>query len=217
LTSRRGERDALRERLAAEQDERRRLAELIHDGPVQLLAAVAQMIDAARQAVADDDDASAERILGRAAEVAREANVDLRELLAAIEPAALHELGFATAVQQLTDMISARRALRIDLDVEAGDALGDGAQAGFYQIVREALDQAIRRGPPANVSISLRPTHAGGAELVVSDDGAGERRSAVLDGLAERTATLNGELAVEQAPGGGTTIRVTVPPSAAGR
>ena len=37
----------LRERLVAERDERRRLAELIHDGPVQHVAAIAQMLDAA--------------------------------------------------------------------------------------------------------------------------------------------------------------------------
>jgi signal transduction histidine kinase len=94
---------------------------------------------------------------------------------------------------------------------------GESAQAGLYQIVREALDQAIRRGPPTWIGVELRHTPAGGAELVISDDGSGERRQAVLDGLSERASTLNGELAVEQGPGGGTTVRVTVPPSAAQR
>jgi signal transduction histidine kinase len=210
------ERDALRELLAAEQDERRRLAELIHDGPVQHLAAIAQMLDAAIQAAAAHDDEAVGRILGRAAEVAREANVDLRELVAGIEPAALHELGFAAAVRQLAERIKARRKMQIELDVDAGDAIGDHAQAGLYQIVREALDQAVRRGPPSRVSVTLRATPAGGVELVVADVGSGERRRAVLDGLRERTATLNGELAVQQGRGG-TTIRVGIPPSSARR
>jgi signal transduction histidine kinase len=212
------ERDALGERLAAEQDERRRLAELIHDGPVQHLAAIAQMLDAARHALVADDADSAARILARASTVARDANADLRELVAGIEPAALHEEGFAEAVRQLADRMRARRDVRLVLDVDAGDALGEGAKAGLYQIVREALDQAVRRGPPTLITVALRRTPAGGVELVVTDDGSGERRRAVLDGLAERAATLNGELVVEQGPGGGgTTIRVAVPPSAAQR
>jgi signal transduction histidine kinase len=208
---------SLSERLAAERDERRRLAELLHDGPVQSLAAISQMLEAAAQAATAGDGPGTAAILGRAAEVARDANADLRELLAGIEPAALHERGFATAVRELAERVGARRAVRIEVDTDAGDALGDGAQVGLYQIVREALDQAVRRGPPTTVSVVVRPTASGGVELVVADDGSGERRQAVLDGLAERAATLNGELRVEQGAGGGTTICVVVPPSAAQR
>jgi signal transduction histidine kinase len=208
---------SLSERLAAERDERRRLAELLHDGPVQSLAAISQMLEAAAQAATAGDAPGTAAILARAAEVARDANADLRELVAGIEPAALHERGFAAAVRELAERVGARRAVRIELEVDAGDALGDGAQVGLYQIVREALDQAVRRGPPSTVSVAVRPTSSGGAELVVADDGSGERRTAVLEGLAERAATLNGELRVEQGAGGGTTICVVVPPSAAQR
>jgi signal transduction histidine kinase len=217
LTGARVKRRALTERLAAEREERRRLGELIHDGPVQSLAAITQMLEAAAQAAAAGDTTAAGTILTRATDVAREAAADLRELVDGIEPAALHERGFAAAVRELADRVGARRAVQIDLEVDAGDSLGDGAQVGLYQIVREALDQAVRRGPPSRVTVAVRPTPAGGAELVVADDGSGERRQAVLEGLAERAATLNGDLRVEQGEGGGTSILVVVPPSAAQR
>ena len=81
-------------------------------------------------------------------------------------------------------------------------------------MIREALDQAVRRGPPRRLEIVVRRTPKGGVELVVSDDGAPERRQAVLDGLAERAAELNGTF--EATPGRRpTTIRVVLPPSAA--
>ena len=51
----------------------------------------------------------------------------------------------------------------------------------------------------------------------MSDNGTRERRQAVLDGLAERAATLNAEFHAEQRPGEGTLVRVTLPPSAAER
>jgi signal transduction histidine kinase len=204
---------ALVERLRAERDERRRLAELIHDGPVQLVAAVAQMLDAAHHAISAGDVASGAPIVERALAVAREASADLREIVSGIEPDALRELGLAAALSELTERLAARRGVAFRLDVGAGDALGEGAQSGLYQIVRDALDQAVRRGPPARVTISITQA-AGGVELRVEDDGAQERREAVLAALAERAAELNGTFSSETG-GAGTWITVRLPPSAA--
>lgn len=210
------ERASLTERLAAERHERRRLAELLHDGPVQQLAAIAQMLDAAGQSLAAGEHEKALGMLARALDVTRDASGDLRELMEGIEPAVLHEQGFGAAVRMLADRIRARREVEIDVDVDAGDELGEGARVGLYQIVRESLEHAVRRGPPTAIRVVLGRTPAGGAELLVADDGAAERRSAVLDGLAERAADLNATIDVERTPAG-TAVRVHVPPSAAGR
>jgi len=204
---------ALVERLRAERDERRRLAELIHDGPVQLVAAIAQMLDAAHHAIAEGDIAIGAPIRERALEVAREVSVDLREIVSGIEPDALRKLGLAAAIGELTERHAVRRGVTFDLDVAAGDALGEGAQSGLYQIVRDALDQAVRRGPPTRVTISITPA-AGGIELRITDDGAQERREAVIDALAGRAAELNGTFSSETAAAG-TWIAVRLPPSAA--
>ena len=81
-------------------------------------------------------------------------------------------------------------------------------------MIRESLDQAVRRGPPRSVTISLTRTATGGVELVVSDDGAPERRQAVIDGLAERASELNGTFETTR-DRDRTTIRVVLPPTAA--
>jgi signal transduction histidine kinase len=210
-------RPALDERLIAEQDERRRLGELIHDGPVQHLAAIAQMLDAAAASAADGDAASAHPILVRALTLTREASGDLRELVAGLEPDALREHGFATAVALLAQRLASRRGITVETDVESGGRLGEAAAIGLYQIVRESLDQAVRRGPPTRISVQLSTIESGGVELAIVDNGSGERRQAVLDGLAERAESLNAAFTVEQHPGEGTVVRVTVPPSAATR
>jgi two-component system NarL family sensor kinase len=210
-------RPGLDERLVAEQDERRRLAELIHDGPVQHLAAIAQMLDAAAASAAGGDAATVHPILVRALALTREASGDLRELVSGLEPDALREHGFATAVALLAQRLAARRGIAVHAEVDTGAALGEAAAVGLYQIVRESLDQAVRRGPPTRISVDLTPTTAGGVELVVRDNGSGERRQAVLDGLAERAESLNATFTVEQSPGQGTVVHVTVPPSAARR
>jgi two-component system sensor histidine kinase DegS len=204
---------ALAERLRAERDERRRLAELIHDGPVQLVAAIAQMLDAAHHALAAGDIASGAPIVERALAVAREASVDLREIVSGIEPDALRKLGLAAAIGELAERHAVRRGVAFDLDVAAGDDLGDGAQSGLYQIVRDAIDQAVRRGPPTHVTVAITPV-VGSVELRIVDDGAQERREAVLDALAQRVAELNGTFSSETAASG-TSIVIRLPPSAA--
>jgi two-component system, NarL family, sensor kinase len=217
LSTEDAERALLAERILAEQEERRRLAELLHDGPVQQLSALAQMVDAALATVREGEAGRAGEILERALSIARGATQDLRALCDELEPRALRELGFSAAVGALSRRLAARREVEIELDVDAADDLGEHAQAGLYQIVREALDQAVRRGAPTRIEISLHMTAGGGAELAVTDDGPPERRSAVLELLAERASTLNARFTSEARWPRGSRIRVELPPSAARR
>ena len=211
------ERTLLAERILAEQEERRRLAELLHDGPVQQLSALAQMLDAALAAMRGGDPATADEILDRGLGLARDATQDLRALCDELEPRALRELGFAAAVGALSRRVASRREIDIALDVDAADDLGEHAQAGLYQIVREAIDQAVRRGAPSRIEVTLTEAQGGGAVLTISDDGPPERRSTVLETLAERAATLNGRFSSEARWPRGSLIRVELPPSAARR
>jgi two-component system NarL family sensor kinase len=211
------ERALLAETILAEQEERRRLAELLHDGPVQHLSALAQMLDAGLAAVRSGEADRADEILARALVLARDTTRELRGLSEDLEPRALRELGFAVAVEAYARRVSTRRGVDVSLDVSDGDSLGEHAQTALFQIVREAMDQAVRRGAPTRIEVTLRATEAGGAELVVSDDGPPERRAAVLEALAERAATLNARFTSEVRYPRGSTIRIELPPSAAGR
>jgi nitrate/nitrite-specific signal transduction histidine kinase len=113
--------------------------------------------------------------------------------------------------------VGARREIDVTLDVETGDELGEHAQTGLFQIVSDAIDQAVRRGALTSIDVTVRETDGGGVELTVSDDGPPERRSAVLEMLAERAATLNGRFTSEARWPRGSTIRVELPPSSARR
>ena len=217
MTTDEAERALLAERVLAEQEERRRLAELLHDGPVQHLAAIAQMLDAGLASLREGETQPADEVLTRGLALARDAMRDLRALCDDLEPKVLRELGFATAVTALARRLSSRHDVEIVLDVDYADELGENAQTALYQILREATDQAVRRGAPTRIEISVRATAIGGAELVVTDDGPPERRSAVLEALAERAATLNARFSSEVRYPRGSTVRIEVPPSAARR
>ena len=217
MTAEDTERALLAERILAEQEERRRLAELLHDGPVQQLAAIAQLLDAGLGDLRGGDGEAATEAVDRALALARDAARDIRALCDDLEPRVLHEVGFAAAVAALTRRISARQDVEIELDLEAAGELGENAATALYQILREALEQAVRRGTPTRIEIGLRTTDTRGVELVVADDGPPERRAAVLEALAERAATLNARFSSEVRYPRGSTVRIDVPPSSAHR
>jgi two-component system sensor histidine kinase UhpB len=212
------ERASLAERIiTAEQDERRRLAIFLHDGPVQHLSGIALMLDAALGAIEDGRPEESKTILAAALDRHRATIRELRDLSFNIEPVVLRDQGFAAAVRGLADQQGLEQAIAIDLDVDRGDTLGEKVQVGLYQIVRESLSQAIRRGPPNHIAVRLRELDEGGLELVIEDDGSGERRKASLDSLGERARTLNARFSVEQPPEGGTRVHVVLPAYVVGR
>ena len=213
-------REAERSRLSdqlitAEQDERRRLANELHDGAVQSLAGVALLLDAGLASIADGRADEARDIIARALERHRATIGQLRDLSFNLEPVVLRDHGFAVAVRGLTDQIALVHPVDVDLDVDAADRLTEQTQAALYQIIREALNQAVRRGPPDTLSVTVREAEDGSFETTIEDDAPGERRRRSLDELTERARTLDGDLAVEQGEQGGTTIRIVLPPSAA--
>jgi signal transduction histidine kinase len=203
--------------MLAEQEERRRVAELLHDGPVQQLAAISQMLDAGLADLEIGETQRAAEVVARSLELARDTARDLRALCDDLEPRVLHQVGFGSAVAALTRRISSRHDVEIDLDVAHADELGENAAIALYQILREATEQAVKRGTLTRIEITLRPTEGGGVELVVADDGPPERRAAVLEALAERAATLNGRFSSEVRYPRGSTVRIEVPPATAHR
>jgi two-component system, NarL family, sensor histidine kinase DegS len=203
---------ALAERLiTAEQDERRRLALFLHDGPVQSLAGIALMLDAALAAIDEGRLDHAKQVLGAAIDRHRDAIRSLRDLSFDIEPVVLRDQGFGPAVQGLAERLGILGEVRIDLDIEAGDALAEKAQVALYQIIREALGQAAERGSPSRMSVVMTTLPDGSVETVISDDGAGERRRANVEAIEERAVPLNGRVSVEQVANGGTLVRVLMP------
>ena len=200
--------------VTAEQDERRRLALFLHDGPVQSMAGIGLMLDAAIGSIESDRLDDARRVLASALERHRETIRSLRDLSFNIEPVVLRDQGFAAAVQAYAQQIGLSNQIQVDLDLDAAGHLAEKAQIGLYQIIREAVSQAIRRGPPTRISIRVAQLD-GEIATEISDDGAGERRRRSFEAIDERARTLNGRMTVGAGSNGGTAVRVVLPRYAA--
>ena len=189
--------------LAAEQDERRRIALFLHDGPVQSLSGVALMLDALNDLLARGEREQALEILERALSRTRATIGELRDLSFNLEPIVLRDHGFATAVHALAQTRAIEHGIHVELDVSAGDLLPERTQAALYQIVREALEAAIRRGPPQRFEVTTT-TDENALRVLIRDDAPAERRRRSLEVLAERARTLGASLAVEHEDSGTT-------------
>jgi signal transduction histidine kinase len=213
------ERELERERLAdqlitAEQDERRRLALFLHDGPVQSLSGIALLLDGVDHAIATGQEEQARQVLRSALERHRNTIRELRDLSFNLEPVVLRDQGFSTAVRALAEQLGLTHKVQIDVDVERAEQLNEQTQAALYQIIREALNSAVmRRPPPTKISVSVDRPKDGRFVTIIADDGGEERRHAFFEVLNERVRTLDGRLAFDQRDG--TTIVLELPASAA--
>ena len=204
------QRDEVEQILAAEQDERRRIALFLHDGPVQSLSGIALMLDAALHFIDKHEDDQAREVLVKALERHRLTIGELRDLSFNLEPVVLRDQGFDTAVRALAEQRGLEHGISFEMEVDAADALGERSQAALYQIVREALEGAIRRGPPSVFTVRISRREDGGIETAIRDDAPGERRRRSIEVLEERARTLGGTIDLEQADEG-TTMVVVVP------
>jgi signal transduction histidine kinase len=203
-------RDETEQVLAAEQDERRRIALFLHDGPVQSLAGVALMLDAALDFMRRGNVDQAGAVLEKAMSRTRLTIGELRDLSFNLEPVVLRDHGFAMAVNALAQNRGIEHGIHVEVDVEPVEMLGERSQAALYQIVREAFEGAIRRGPPQNFSVRVVKLESDALEATITDDAPGERRKRSIEVLEERARTLHAALTVEQVDDG-TTMRLVLP------
>jgi signal transduction histidine kinase len=208
------ERARLTERLiTAEQDERRRLSIFLHDGPLQTMSGIALMHDAALAAIEEGRHEDAAKLVASSLERERDTIRTLRDLSFAIEPLVLRDQGFVAAVEALAEQVEGAHRITVSTDVEPGERLGEKAQVALYQLIREAVNQAVRRRPN-RIAVTVGQ-NGDGFTTQIDDDGMGERRRGGFEELDERARVLNGRVAVDTSDAGGTTVRVVLPAYAA--
>ncbi len=207
----------------AQEQERRRVAEDLHDGPVQELVGLGLTLDALSADLRTTAPAASAAVT-RAAASARDSVRALRRAIFDLHPMALEELGFAAATRALVQRLEFRGA-RVSLDLTAADALSETHRTVAFRIVQEAIANVVRHAEPTAVTIAAR---AEGDRIVVevADDGRGFDtdlvRARIEDGhlglaaMTERAALAGGEATIISAPGRGTTIRVALPADGGG-
>ena len=214
-TSRLRARGLSRRAMQAESEVRRRVAESIHDGPVQELIGLDMILSAARS---ESDDTRVGGLLDEARELVSRNVRALRDEIVDLGPYAFQEMSFETAIENCLPVWQRRYGLEVRLAIER-IALAPELAGDLFRIAQEAVVNAGRHAGANRVEVSLRRLGPQ-VELRVADDGHGFDQSGMLArgepghlGLAsmrERAELMDGRLDIASTERG-TRVRVVAP------
>ena len=205
--------------LNAGEEERRRISLELHDDTSQRLAALLLRLRVARTV---QDPAARDAVLEDVRRELAEAADGLRRYAQGLRPPALDELGLGAALEAHVRHIAATTPAEIEVRTEnVGRMESREAELALYRIVQEAITNAVRHSRARRIAVGVERVN-GSIIASVRDDGvgfdvgrvmtsSGGQRGIGLFGMQERAGYVGGRVDVESRPGGGTTVRASVP------
>lgn len=203
----------------AHEEERRRIARDLHDGPAQTLAGLLLRAEICQRLVeVDSRRAGAE--LEALKEELRNSLQEVRGILFNLRPPALDQLGLVAALRSYLEGLASRSGLATVFSVTGQERrLPPSLEVTLYRLLQEALNNVRKHARAATVSVRLEflPDRVA---AVVEDDGIGFDVDAAraqggdhfgLVGMRERVELMEGTLDISSRPGHGTRIAFSFP------
>ncbi|MDO8485847.1 MAG: sensor histidine kinase [Candidatus Limnocylindrales bacterium] len=205
--------------MEAQEAERSRLGQEIHDGPAQALANAIFQVEYIER-VLDTDVRQAHTELGLLRELLRRELGDVRAFITQLRPATVDELGLDGAIIEAVDHLKALAGLTASTDLTApASALTSSQRTVVLRVAQEALQNVRKHAGAGNITVATRLEDVSWV-LEVRDDGRGfdigavaarGRRNFGLQFMRERAELIGARLDVRSRPEGGTVVRLAVP------
>ncbi|MFO8013734.1 MAG: response regulator [Phycisphaerae bacterium] len=212
-------RDLAVELSTAEDRERRRIAEVLHDDLQQTLVGVRFQLDMVRRWVGEHDQAG--DMLGQITTLVDDAVEKTQGLSHDLAPPALFRNGLVAGLQWLAEQMETQYGLAVDLDLdEAAEPASELLKPFLYKAVRELLFNVVKHAGIGRAAVAMKRDDR---QLVLSvrDEGKGFDPAALGSGegkpgfglmnIQERVAFLGGRLNVHAEPGWGSTFEIVLP------
>jgi PAS domain S-box-containing protein len=209
----------------AEQRERNRLGEQLHDGPVQQLSALSMQLGAALERFETAGQTSSPEevvpFLQQAETIVIDTINDLRSLMFRLSPADLEDIGLGRALHVRAQRIFEGTNVNILFESAVIPALSPGAAATLFRLGQEAIVNARKHARASTVRVTLNlNTEKELLSLGVVDDGVGAEAKKYerdvpghlgLNLIRDRARQLGGTVEILGSPGHGTAVRIQVP------
>ncbi len=207
--------------IAAQEDERRRIARDLHDDTAQALIALSRHIEALHHVLEQNPD-EAQGKLHDLKKLTDQTLASVRRFSRDLRPSLLDDLGLVPALEWLVSENANRNHITTRLKVSGDERrLPPEVELACFRIAQEALNNAAKHAQATGAAVEM---HFGDAwcRLTISDNGigfesppvisdlAGKGRMGVM-GMQERANLLGGTLTLRTAPGQGTRVTVTIP------
>jgi signal transduction histidine kinase len=214
-----------------QEEERRHIAQELHDGPLQALIHLCRQIDSL---VPDPGPVAVPDIgaapgpgpapgsqLAAMRTTVEETVAELRSIARGLRPSVLDDLGLVASINQVVTEATGRQGFDGSFEVLGPvRRLPPPVELALFRIAQEAVTNAERHAAAGQVTVTLGFAETG-IRLTVSDDGTGFEPSLVrpvgqgqslgLPGMGERARLIGGRLKVRSEPGHGTTVEAWVP------
>jgi signal transduction histidine kinase/CheY-like chemotaxis protein len=202
----------------AEQRERKRLSQLLHDGLQQHLLSAKMRLGGVAELILDVDIKQAtediEKIIGESVQLSR-------SLSAALSPPILHEHGLSEGLKWLVRWMRDKHNFSVVLSIGTQPELPEDVKVLVFESVRELLVNAVKHSKGHRARVSLNQVNGGYLRIVVSDEGSGfdprllkppgEDGGFGLFSVRERINLIGGRVEIDSAPGKGSRFSLMVP------
>jgi len=209
--------------IKAQENERRRIAREIHDGPAQAMSNVVLKAEICEK-MAEVDMLKAIVELRSLKDIVRNCLKDVRRVIYDLRPMSIDDLGLRPTLQKYIENFSTEHAIKIDFRVKGDDnRIKDSNIAlAVFRVVQECLNNINKHANATHVSIQIECTEKS-VLLRIKDDGKGFDVSTLHDfdrkgdsgfgilGMKERIELLEGDFIIDSAINYGTTVRVRLP------
>jgi len=203
----------------AKEEERKRIAQEIHDELGGLLTSIKAYVSVANERAVQAG-ADADQLLNEAARLADSAIGAVRKVITDLRPSVLDQLGIWAALEWYAGQIQERSGMECICSVSAAAQeidIDHERSTMLFRVVQEALTNAVRHSAATLIAIDVTSS-AGSVSVRVADNGKGidterllNRESWGILGMYERTRHFGGELKITGTPGQGTAVLLHLP------
>lgn len=215
-------------RIQSQEDERRRFAREIHDGPAQAFANAIIGLEFVERAIKMEPDnatspalSEIERIKGSL----REGLTEIRRFMFDLKPTMLQDRGLVPTIEHY--ITTYRSILPMDVSLQLDEhlpPLSKDQEMTAFRVIQESLHNATKYARASKVSVEIRSIIPDGVAITVRDDGRGFDPGQItahsmggtgIKGMRERAELVGASFRVESAPGEGTCVYLVLPASPA--
>ncbi|MFX0560625.1 sensor histidine kinase [Tepidibacillus infernus] len=211
--------------IQAQEEERKRVAREIHDGPAQSMANVVLRTEIAERFMNVKQMDQAIQELKDLKVMVRQSLADVRKIIFDLRPMALDDLGLFPTLRKYIQEMAKRDNLDIDLSLAGRERrLPSGMEVAIFRLVQEALNNVVKHAQATKAVVKVE-FQSGQIEVSVKDNGIGfdeeeqEKQKEGhfgLMGMKERVDLLEGDLEIQSIKNKGTTIKIRVPVNESG-